>query len=126
MKKNILRILMCILISLLIISTVTCISSFATGNDRFDTSKFESKPGSDDLNNAVKKFAMTAILTVKVAAIAIAVIILLIIGMKYMISSAGDRADIKKHAVPYVIGVIILFGVSGILTLIQKIAGVFD
>ena len=42
--------------------------------------------------------------------------------MKYMMSAPGDRADIKKHAVHYVISALILFGVSGILTIISEFA----
>ena len=57
---------------------------------------------------------------VRTAGVAIAVVILLVIGTKYMIASAGDRADIKKYAIKYIIGAVILFGASGILTIIQK------
>ena len=34
----------------------------------------------------------------------------------------GDKADIKKHAVPFVIGVVVLFGSSGILAIIANFA----
>lgn len=54
----------------------------------------------------------------------IAVVVLLVISMKYMLSAPGDRADIKKHAVHYVIGATILFGASGILGIIGKFAEV--
>ena len=35
-------------------------------------------------------------------------------------ASAGDRADIKKYAVNYIIGAIILFGTTGILGIVQN------
>ena len=42
--------------------------------------------------------------------------------MKYMSSAPSDRADIKKHAIAYVIGAIILFGVTGILSIIIEVS----
>ena len=43
-----------------------------------------------------------------------------------MISSPGDRADIKKHAVAYVIGAFVLFGVTGILGVLVDLSNTFN
>ena len=56
---------------------------------------------------------------VRLVGAAVAVIMLMVIAAKYMIASSGDRADIKKYAINYVIGAIILFAASGILTMIR-------
>ena len=62
-----------------------------------------------------------AILTVfKVVGVGVAMIMLIVLAMKYMLASAGDKADIKKHAVVYIVGAIILFAASGILQIIQS------
>ena len=45
-----------------------------------------------------------------------------LIGCKYIIASAGERADIKKNAVPYVIGVVVLFASSGIAGILKEFA----
>ena len=37
-----------------------------------------------------------------------------------MIASSSDRADIKKHAIIYVTGAILLFGASGIVQIIKE------
>lgn len=58
---------------------------------------------------------------IKLVGVFIAVAILMIIACKYMIASAGDRADIKKYAVTYIIGAIILFATSGIAGILQQI-----
>ena len=60
----------------------------------------------------------------RIVCVSIAIVILLVISMKYMMSAPGDRADIKKHAIHYVISAVILFGVTGILTIISNVAGV--
>ena len=127
MKRKILKVIVCMLMSILIISTILNIFSLAGDEDnRFGFENIANTAGSDKLNSPVRKIAMTIISTVKIASISIAVVILIVISMRYMISAPSDRADIKKHAVPYVIGVIILFGASGILTIIQNLAGIFD
>ena len=57
---------------------------------------------------------------VRTAGAAVAIIILMTIAAKYIMASAGDRADIKKYAVNYVIGAIILFGTTGILGVVKS------
>ena len=59
---------------------------------------------------------------VRIVATGVAIIMIIVVAMKYMTSAPGDRADIKKHAVPFVVGAIVLFGSSGILSIIQKFA----
>ena len=81
-------------------------------------------------NSNVSKTAMSVggtILTIfKVAGVGIAVMMLIIIAMKYMLAAPGDKADIKKHAVVYVVGAVILFAASGILQIIETLSGNLD
>ncbi len=66
-----------------------------------------------------------AIITVvRIVAVGVAIIMLVVLAMKYMISAPGDRADIKKHAVIYIVGAVVLFASSGILGIIQNFAGI--
>ena len=44
------------------------------------------------------------------------------VAIKYMSAAPGERAEIKKHAVPFVVGAVVLFASSGILTIIQQFA----
>ena len=64
-----------------------------------------------------------------IAAVAagVAIVILIWLAIKYMTASASDKADIKKSAVPYAIGAILLFAASGVLGLIQTFgSGLFQ
>lgn len=58
----------------------------------------------------------------QVIAVGLAVIMLIVLAIKYMVSSVGDRAEIKKHAVVYGVGAVILFGTTGILQIIKAFA----
>lgn len=70
----------------------------------------------------IKNLAGTFLVITKIICIGIAVVMLIVLAMKYMVSAPGDRATVKKHAVVYVVGAVILFAASGILQIIQKFA----
>lgn len=68
----------------------------------------------------IKQIISAILDVVRLIGSAIAIIILMVIAGKYIMASAGERADVKKYAVNYVIGAIILFAASGILSIIQN------
>lgn len=58
--------------------------------------------------------------------VAVTVIIGGIIGIKFMVASAEDKAELKKSLVPYVIGCIVIYGAFGIWKLcIELFSGIF-
>lgn len=79
-----------------------------------------------DASNKATNVLTTMVVVVKVVAVAIAIIMLLAVAMKYMTAAPGDKAEIKKHAVVYVVGAVILFAVTGILSIIQGFAEVIN
>lgn len=60
---------------------------------------------------------------VQVIGVAIAVIMLIVLAIKYISAAPGDKAEIKKHAVIYVVGAVVLFGATGLLQIIKGFAG---
>lgn len=117
-------------ILLILVTLVSLLSGLAFevfATDNFDINSFEETnvPGSNTFTNLVDKSAITVLAVARIVCVAIAIVMLLTIAMKYMMSSPGDRADIKKHAVNYVLGAFILFGVNGILSIINNISKAF-
>lgn len=49
----------------------------------------------------------------------IAIIMLVVIGIQYVSKGAEGKAEAKKDLTGYVVGAIILFGISGILKILQ-------
>ena len=70
--------------------------------------------------DAIVKIVSTVLRLVRIAGVGVAVAVLMHISVKYIIASAGDRADIKKYAWNYVVGALVLFGASGIVSIAQK------
>lgn len=52
--------------------------------------------------------------------IAVSVITLIILGIKYMLGSIEEKAEYKKSMIPYIVGVIFIGGVSSILALVSS------
>lgn len=49
------------------------------------------------------------------------VIVLIVIGIKYMAGSIEERAEYKKTMMPYVIGALLVFGITNILGILSNI-----
>ena len=73
--------------------------------------------------NSVKNMAGEILSVVQVVAMAVAVIMLIVLAIKYISAAPSDKAEIKKHAVVYVVGAVVLFAATGILEIIEQFAG---
>ena len=71
---------------------------------------------------AVNNIANSILAVVQTVAIAVAVIMLVVLAIKYISAAPSDKAEIKKHAVVYIVGAVVLFSASGILQIIKKFA----
>lgn len=93
-------------------------------NAEFDiASKFGgdvSETGISDATDSAKIILATVLSIIRIAAAAVALVIIIVIACKYMLASAGDRADIKKYAINYVIGAFILFGASALVSIANE------
>lgn len=72
--------------------------------------------------SSISRIAGAILAMVQTVAIAVAVIMLLVLAIKYISAAPNDKAEIKKHAVVYIVGAVILFSASGILAIIKKFA----
>lgn len=55
----------------------------------------------------------------QVVAIGVGAIMLVALAMKYMVAAPSDKAEIKKHAVIYLVGACIAFGCSGLVQIFK-------
>lgn len=46
--------------------------------------------------------------------VVVAVVVLLVLGIKYMMGSAAEKAEYKKTMIPYLVGAVLIFGASAI------------
>ncbi len=81
-----------------------------------------SETADSEANTKISSMLVTIITIVRIAGICIAIAMLLVLAMKYMTAAAGEKADIKKSAVQYVVGAVVLFAAVGILGIIGEFA----
>lgn len=95
---------------------------FVLGTDNFDTEGFEGKSNTDMSSGITKGFG-AALSVIRIVGTGIAVIALLVIAIRYMVSSPGQRADYKKNLLGFAIGALILIAASQILGAISDVSG---
>ena len=109
-----------ILTVLIIIATIATMMStvFATGA----AGVLKDLNGNTGAATAVTKTANNIIGIVQVICYAAAVIMLVILGVKFITASPEAKADIKKSAIMYVIGAIIVFAAGALLGVISNLS----
>ena len=71
---------------------------------------------------SVGRMANAVLSVAQVVGVAVAVIMLIVLAIKYISAAPSDKAEIKKHAVVYVVGAVVLFAASGIMQIIKNFA----
>ncbi len=81
-------------------------------------------PGSQSQNadNTIKQMGNNTLGIIQVVGVVLSVLMLIIIGIKYMLGSTEEKAEYKKSLMPYVIGAAIVFTGSLVPNIIYKIA----
>ena len=58
--------------------------------------------------------------------VVVAVVVLLVLGIKYMMGSASEKAEYKKTMIPYLVGAILIFGASAITKVVVSLGTNFN
>lgn len=119
-----------IIAMLLVVMTLVMVSTqvFATESDTKVETKFDSTSiiqkiednskttgkGTDDLAKTAGKI----ISLIRNIAVIAGVILLSVLGIKYMLGSAEEKADYKKSLIPLVVGIVVVMAASQIISMI--------
>lgn len=88
-----------------------------------DLSKFDGMTDTSGAGDSVTNIIGALINIIQIIGTGVAIIMLIVLAIKYISAAPGDKADIKKHAVVYVVGAIVLFAATGILQIIKNFSG---
>ena len=107
MKKNVVKIVNILFIAMIIIfASTNCFYSFATtpgeitGNDN--------PTGSTELTD----LGNDVVGVLRIVGIVLSVVIIIILGIKYMMGSAEEKSEYKKSMMPYIVGAALIFAGS--------------
>ena len=114
MNKKMFKIISTIIMVLLIVavSSANVIGVISPGDVKGDGTAGDDK---------IKDIGNDIITVIRNIGIVISVATILVLGIKYMMGSAEEKAEYKKTMLPYFIGAILLFSGSAIVTAIQEI-----
>ena len=76
-------------------------------------------PSADDVNT-IYTFGGKIAGIIQIVGTAVSAGAMLVIGIRYVISSADEKAEYKERMYPYLIGAILLFGASTVVNILYK------
>ena len=119
--KKIIKMISIALIVLTMTMFIQIIANNVYADDIIDTNEYED-PSDNSINDIyeVMDRASTYVMIIRNIGIIVSVIALMLIGIRAMVGSAEEKADYQKSLPGYLIGVVLVFAMSMIPTIIYK------
>ena len=117
MKKQV-KMISTILLVMMILCSITNVV-FGSG---IIASLSGDKTGTVSGGNGITNLGSTIVGILQIIGIIVAVVVLLVLGIKYMMGSAEEKAEYKKTMIPYIIGALLIFAAT---TIVNVLYGMF-
>ena len=117
MKRTILLFCLILIISLF----VGVIDVYATDVESIISSMNGTSEMATD-GNGIKTAINNVIGLIQVAGTGISVVVVTMLGIKYLLASPSEKADVKKQIAPILIGCVLLFGAVNLVAVIADFA----
>ncbi len=104
-------------IVMLVMTTTTVFAADGDGSGEITLTPDKVTPKSTAASDDMQTFGGKILGVLTTAGIILSVIILVVLGIKYMLGSAEEKAEYKKTLMPYAIGAVLIFGASTIATI---------
>ena len=115
-QKKLLKIFTIILVALLVSALSTMVLGYS---EYLDPDQI--RPQDSNAVGTIRDISGIILTVIQVVGVAVAVIMLVWLGIKYIAASPNEKADIKKGAVIYIVGAILLFGASGLIQIFKNL-----
>ena len=119
MKKTVKLISILLFVAMISISLTTVVS--ASGIDAANLAN-QLKGNTSAAQEDVMDIGNQIIGIITTVGVVVAVVILLVLGVKYMMGSASEKAKYKETMIPYLVGAILIFGASAITKVVVGLA----
>lgn len=119
MKVNFRKIFVISIVFLIVLAMMLPVFAVVTSADitgKYSGSSGDALQGSKSVKNTIAGILDA----VRIASAGVAIIMLTILGAKYMLSSPNDRAEIKKGAIVYVVGAVVMMSASFLAKVIKE------
>ncbi len=119
-RKVILARVLSVLLMGFMIATTLCVPVLA--DDSLDPTQFNDKGNVTEAQGSVQNIIGGIITIAQVVGSGVAVIMLIVLAIKYISAAPSEKAEIKKTVVIYVTGAVVLFASTAILQIIKSFA----
>lgn len=106
---------------LLMVMTIVCVASNVLAVEAPITPNEMTGEGNSNIGG-IQSIGNEIIRILSTGGVVVSVIILIVLGIKYMIGSAEEKAEYKKTLMPYVIGAGLVFAASAIAMVVYNFA----
>ena len=128
MKNNVIKIISIIMLAVMIMTTISgMLNVQATSIDDVTASYIrDNATDTTGASEKIKTIIQAILVVAQVIGVGVAVIMLIVLAIKYISAAPSDKAEIKKHMVVYVVGAVLLFAAAGILEIIKKFTDIIN
>ena len=116
--KKLSKVISIVLIVMMLVAIGTNVFAAVTGATNPSTLTGQAVSGTD----RITKIGNQIITILTIVGTVASVIVLIVLGLKYMMGSAEEKAEYKKTMMPYVIGAALVFAASAIAGMIYSFA----
>lgn len=120
MTKKVMKIVAILLVAMMVVAVGTQVVFATQSSDGLNIAQFNDRKDNSGASASSQNIIGALINIVQIIGTGVAIIMLIVLAIKYISAAPGDKADIKKHAVVYVVGAIVLFAATGILQIIKS------
>ena len=118
MKKQV-RIISVLLV---IVTILAALSNVVLATDLSGKIDEIAKGNSSVATDKVVDLGKTIVTIMQTIGIVVAVVVLLVLGIKYMMGSAEEKAEYKKTMIPYIVGAVLIFASTTIVNIVYQLA----
>ena len=119
MKKSV-KIISTVLLAVMLVMSIASVVFAAVDIDG-TISQVENGSTVSDTSN-ITTLGANIVNIIQVVGIVISIIVLLVIGIKYIIGSAEQKAEYKKTMIPYIVGALLIFAGTSIVKVVYQLA----
>lgn len=118
MKKTI-KIMSIVLIAIMLVASISSVALADTVTDVLND--MINKNTSTNTTDGLTSLGGNIVAIVQVVGIVIAVIVILVIGIKYLVASPEGKAEYKKTMIPYLVGAVLIFAGTTIVNVVYQV-----
>ena len=116
MNKKVFKIISIVMMAALIVSAI---SSVAFARTNINPQDYMNKVDNTGAADSAERIVGTLIDVFQVVGVGVAIIMLVMLAIKYLSAAPNEKAEIKKSVSIYVLGAVLLFAAAGVLEIVQ-------